>query len=456
MRIAIGCFTQESHSFSPVPGSWLHFGPQEVQRGLAMFEGSCGAHTELSGALQVAQQQEVELLPLLAARAASSAGPLLDEVFQTLRDELLAALLASQPVDGVLLILHGAMLAQSCPDASGALLEAVRAIIGPEVPLVASLDLHANVTRRMAAQANALVGYHTVPHVDMYETGQRAMRLVLNSVAGRVRPRTAWRRLPMILPAENGCTTQGPLAEVMTQAEAVSRQPGILDVSVFSVQPWLDVPEVGCSVVVVSDGDVQLARQAAERLADEFWQRRAAFEVTLVPTAQAIRHALDSECHPFVLADSADAPSSGAPGDSTAVLSELLRAEPRRDCLLNIVDPPAVAAMIQAGVGQPVTLRLGAGFSQTFYQPIEVTGYVQLISDGDFVHKGPGFRGMVSHRGRTGVLRIGHIYLVVMERPVIQWDPELYRSLGLEPADAQIVVVKSPSGPRMNRWRPRL
>lgn len=445
MRIAIGCFAQESHSFSPVPGSWQHFGPQEVQRGPAMFEGLSGARIELSGALQVARQPEIELLPLLAARASSSAGPMLDEVFQTLRDELLAALQASMPLDGVLLILHGAMLTQSCPDASGALLEAARAIIGPQVPLVASLDLHANVTRRMAAQASALVGYHTAPHVDMYETGQRAMRLLVDSVAGRVRPRMAWRYLPMILPAENGCTTHGPLAEVMTRAEAISRQPGILDVSVFSVQPWLDVPEVGCSVVVVGDGEAQRVGQAAESLADEFWRRRTAFEVSLVPTAQAIRRALDSARHPFVLADSADAPSSGAPGDSTVVLSELLRADPQRDCLLNIVDPPAVAAMLQAGVGQQVTLRLGAGFSQSFYQPLEVTGYVQLLSDGDFVHKGPGFRGVVSHRGRTGVLRIGRIYLVVMERPVIQWDPELYRSLGLEPADAQIVVVKSPA-----------
>jgi len=289
------------------------------------------------------------------------------------------------------------------------------------------------------------VGYHTAPHVDLYQTGQRAMRLLLDSAAGRVRPCMAWRRLPMILPAENGCTTHGPLAEVMAQAEAVGRQPGILDVSVFSVQPWLDVPEVGCSVVVISDGEVRPAERATEHLADEFWRRRAALEVSLVPTAQAVRRALASERHPYVLADSADAPSSGAPGDSTVVLRELLRAAPQRDCLLNIVDPPAVAAMIQAGVGQHVTLRLGAGFSQSFYQPVEVTGYVQLISDGDFVHKGPGFQGVVSHRGRTGVLRIGHIYLVVMERPVIQWDPQLYRSLGLEPADAQIVVVKSPA-----------
>jgi microcystin degradation protein MlrC len=128
------------------------------------------------------------------------------------------------------------------------------------------------------------------------------------------------------------------------------------------------------------------------------------------------------------------------------VLEALLEAQPDKDCLLNIVDPPAVEAAIEAGVGQEVRLRVGARFAPGFYRPLDVTAYVQLISDGGFVQKGPGFHGTILHRGRTVVLRIGHVYLVVMERAVRQWDPELYRSVGLEPRDAQIVVVKSPAG----------
>ncbi len=445
MRIAFGCFAQESHSFSPVPGSWSHFGPQELLRGPAMFERFAGTRTEMGGVLDVAHERGIELVPLLAARASSSAGPLLRDVFETIRDELLDQLRQAGALDGVLLVLHGAMVAEGYDDATGEVLRAFRAEIGPDVPLVGTLDLHANVTQHMANQATALVGYHTAPHIDQYETGQRGMALLYATLMGHANPVTALRRLPMLLPGETARTTDGPLAEVVEQAKALAQRPDVLDSSVFSVQPWLDVYDVGCSVVVIADGDRPLAEGEADRLADAFWKRRHAFDVELTPTAEAIRRALSSEHRPFILADSADAPSSGAPGDSTTVLEALLHMQPAQDCYLNIVDPQAVEEMVRAGVGQQVSVKVGAGFAPAFYKPVEVTGRVKLISDGEFVQKGPGFHGEVLHRGRTVVLKISHLYLVVMERAVRQWDPELYRSVGLEPRDAQLVVVKSPA-----------
>jgi microcystin degradation protein MlrC len=445
MRIAVGCFAQESNSFSPVPGSWLHFGPQELLRGWAVMEECAGTKTELSGALDIAKQHQIELVPLIAARASASAGTMCREVFETIRDELLEHLRKAGPLDGVFLALHGAMVAEDYEDATGEVLRALRAEIGPDLPLVGTLDLHANVTQRMISQATALVGYHTAPHIDLYETGQRGMELLLATVKSHVQPVTALRRLPMLLPAENGRTTDGPYAEVMGQVKTLEKCHGILDVSVFSVQPWLDIHDVGCSVVVITDGDHRLAEKEADRLADEFWKRRRAFNIELTPTSEAICYALEQDQFPFILSDSADATSSGAPGDSTVVLEALLNAQPTKDCYLNIVDPQVVEEMIQAGVGQEVTLRVGAKYAPALYRPVEVTGWVKLISDGDFVQKGPGLQGITVHRGRTGVLRVGHVYLVVMERPVIQWDAELYRSVGLEPRDAQIVVVKSPA-----------
>jgi microcystin degradation protein MlrC len=216
------------------------------------------------------------------------------------------------------------------------------------------------------------------------------------------------------------------------------------------VQPWLDVYEVGCSVVVISDNDHHLAEVEATRIAEAFWQRRQAFAVQTISIPKAIQRALESDQHPFILSDSSDAPSSGAPGDSPSVLEALLKVEPSKRCLLNIVDGPAVAQMVEAGVGSQVTIRVGGRDSPNFYRPIEIKGVVKLISDGEFVHKGLGYQGVTFYRGRTTVLRSGSIDLVVMERPVFQWDPELYRSLGLEPRDAQIVVVKSPTAFRAN------
>ena len=445
MRVAVGSFAQESHSFSPVSGSWAHFGPQQIRRGREMFEHLAEARTALRGAHDVARQHDIELVPTLSAKASSSAGPVLEQVFRAILSELLERLRQAGPVDGVLLVLHGAMVAEGCEDATGEVLRAVRAAIGPDLPLVGTLDLHANVTQHMVDQATALIGYHTAPHVDQYETGQRGMELLVKAMAGRARPVAALRRLPMLLPGEAARTTEGPYAWVMGQVEALVTQPGVLDSSAFSVQPWLDVQDVGCSVLVIADGDRQLAEREADRLAEAFWARRHDFGVDLTPTDEAIRRALESDRQPFVLADSADAPSSGALGDSTVVLRALLDAQPDKDCLLNIVDPQAVKEMVKVDVGHEVTLCVGAGFTSALYDPIEVTGRVKLLSDGDFTHKGPGFHGVTFHRGRTGVLQVGHIQVVVMERPVIQWDPELYRSVGLEPRDARIVVVKSPA-----------
>lgn len=445
MRIAIGSIVQESNSFSPVPGSWLHFPSGALLRGHELINTRAGTRTEVGGAIDVAGSEGVALVPLLSATASASAAPMLGEVFATLRDDLVESLRAALPVDGVLLVLHGAMCAEGFDDATAEILRAVRAVIGSALPLVATLDLHANVTQAMVDAADALVGYHTAPHIDLYETGQRGLRLLAAMIRGEVRPVVALRRLPMIVPAENGRTTEGPYAEVMNHAIALMEQPSVLDISVFSMQPWLDVEDVGCSVVVYTNGDAALADQHADTLADMFWQRRERFAVTLAATDATIQRALASDQRPFVLADTADAPSSGAPGDSTVVLRSLIAAHPTRLCLHNIVDPAAVASLWDAGPQTEVTLSIGAGSGAIFYQPIEVTGRVRLLSDGDFTNKGLGFQGVVFQRGRTVVFDIGAIALVVMERPVIQWDPELYRSLGLEPSEAQIVVVKSPA-----------
>ncbi|HMO56774.1 MAG TPA: M81 family metallopeptidase [Roseiflexaceae bacterium] len=445
MRIAIGGIVQESNSFSPVPGSWLHFPSPQILRADELLTQRIATRTEIGGAIDVAREHGISLLPLFHASASASAGALRRDLYVALRDELIGRLRAAGPVDGVLLVMHGAMAAEGCDDATGEVIRQVREMIGPDTPIVVTLDLHANVTYRMVEHASAIVGYHTAPHIDLYETGRGGTELLIRTIAGEVRPTMALRRLPMILPAENGRTTDGPYAEVMQRAISLCSSPGALEMSVFSVQPWLDLEDVGCSVVTVTDSEQALAEELADELAEMFWERRTRFTVTLRPAAETLREALAAANGPVVVADSADAPSSGAPGDATGALALLLAEAPTRPCMLNIVDPEAVAHMIAVGVGSDVTLRLGASSGCLLYEPIEVSGRVRLISDGEFVNKGQGFQGVTFYRGRTGVLQIGQIALVVMERPVIQWDPELYRSVGLEPADAQVVIVKSPA-----------
>ena len=172
MQIALGNIVQESNSFSPIPGSWAHFPPGHLLRGDEILAQRAGTRTEIGGAIDVAREDGATLLPLLSATTSASAGHMLREVFEALRDELVAGLRAAQPFEGVLLVLHGAMAAEGYEDATGEILRAARAAVGPGMPLVATLDLHANVTNLMVEQAGALVGYHTSPHIDLYEIGQ--------------------------------------------------------------------------------------------------------------------------------------------------------------------------------------------------------------------------------------------------------------------------------------------
>lgn len=445
MKIGIGSFLQESHSFSPVPGSWQHFGAQEMARGEDILKYYQGTRTELGGVLDSASISAVEVVPLLAARASASSGPQLKDVFEAICQELVEHLKTAGKLDGLLLVLHGAMIAETYPDASGEVLRRCREILGFNVPIVATLDLHANVTRQMADMTQGLVGYHTAPHIDLFETGQRGFSLLYGIMRKTINPVVCLKQLPMILPGENGRTTNGPYKYVMDMAIEAMHKSGIVEASVFSVQPWIDVEEVGCSVVVISNGDASLANSEAEMIADEFWRRRAEFEFEIFPLARAIKMALAAEEKPIILSDPSDSPSSGAPGDSPNFLTELIKINPERECLLNIVDPVAVYAMQQAGIGQTLTLQVGARFAPSFYSPATVTGRVRLLCDGDFLIKGPGLHGTIAHRGLTGILQIGAISLLVMERPIFQWDPEMYRSVGLEPRDAQLVQVKSPA-----------
>ncbi|MCE5259501.1 MAG: M81 family metallopeptidase [Chloroflexi bacterium] len=446
MRIAFGAFQHEANSFCPQPTTLASFQHNKLKFGSELLNESRSTATEDAGALTVlCAQPDIEILPLLAAKAGSGAA-IQKAAYTELRDDLLQRLQAALPVDGLLLVLHGAMMAEGEDDASGDILARAHAILGPEVPIVATLDLHANATERMARQATALVGYHTAPHIDLYETGQRAAEILVGAVRGQLHPTMALARLPLIVPAENARHTDGPLSGIINRALELERQGAILRGSVFAVQPWLDGSGVGCSVVVVTDNQPEAAREYALEMATTFWQRRADFIPELVPADEAVRRALVGEERTAILCDSADAPSSGSTGDSSTILRALLGADTSQHFVLaNVVDAPAAAIACAAGIGQQVSVEIGGTLAPQYFAPVRFSGYVKSLHDGVFRFKGQGMRGVTYRMGRTAVLVHEGIHLVVMEHGVTQWDPELYRSLGLEPNDARVVQVKSPA-----------
>ena len=440
MRLAAGCIMQETNTFSPLKTTIEDFRADHLCFGDEILERFRGTNTEVSGVAEAARLEGAELVPILFARAISS-GRLTHEAFDFLKGKLVEGLREAGRLDGVWLGLHGSMSVEGLDDAEGDLLSAVRSLVGEGMPLVASLDMHANLTQLMVRSADALVGYRTHPHVDQRDTGRRAAAILFSMAREEICPTMVFRKVPMITPPERMTTIEGPVAELVTRAKKMEEKNKVVSLSVFVVQPWLDVEELGCTMIAVTDNDPVLGQRLADELGRMIWQRRHQFEVGLVSLPDAIERALQIE-GPVVFSYSADNISGGSPGDSTLVLQALVERKVERPSLLTVVDAPAVAQAIEAGVGQGVSLEVGGRIDRVYSQPVRVSGTVKLISDGQFTYKGPLYTGMRANMGRTAILQTGSIFLVLSERAVSTFDPELYRSVGLEPGEAKIVVVR--------------
>jgi microcystin degradation protein MlrC len=447
MRIAVGQLWQETNTFNPLPTTRRDFEEFGVCRGAELVERMADTN-ELGGFIQSLRSwpERPEIVGLVRLPAWPG-GTATHDTFLWLRDEMAAAVRQALPLDGVLLALHGALVADAAPDVEGEVLTAVRSVIGPDVPLVATLDLHANVTERMARTADALVLFHTAPHIDVFETGQRGAA-VLRRVLGGARPVTAFQKLPMVVPADRA-NTQDPASVSFTfreRLQELERRPNVLSAGLATVQPWLDIPDLGSAVLVVTDGDRTTAEEECRRLSAEVWQRRHDYLGELVPPEDAVRQAHDHHGGLVILSDCADATTSGAPGDSTWLLRELLRYDWPRPALVTVVSPEVVAEAGRRGVGAAFEGPLGGVRDSRFSTPVPFIGRVAGLFAARFVMTGHLSRNLPIDMGPSAVLRAGNVHVIVTSRSGPHFAPELFRAAGIDPFAASVLVAKSPCG----------
>ena len=355
-KILIAECAQEISSFNPVLSHYEDF---EIHQGPALLAANQGAETCLRGVLdELHARRDIELLPAYGAKACS-AGPLSRRGFERLAGELLAAIREGAPsVDALYFSLHGAMGAEGELDPEGYLLEEARTILGPGRPIVVSLDLHAVLTARMVRHCNGLVAYHTYPHEDFVDTGRRAARLLLRILEDRVRPVLARVVVPALVRGPELMTTTGVYGQIIRAAKQRERQDRVLVAAMLIGNPFTDVPELCSQAVVVTDNDPVLAEKSALTLAGDFWAHRHRMQARLVPLADAIAEARTLQGS-VTFTDAADAPSSGASGDSSAILAGLITHGYQGTVLLPIVDAPAVRQACAAGVGRTISVDLG-------------------------------------------------------------------------------------------------
>jgi len=362
IRIVTGGIAQETNTFQWEPTTLLDFqkGSSGIVRGEDIIAMK-GTGTIYGGIVAEAQRQGVELIPTTYGHAVPG-GRVSREAFETMRDEILAGIRAALPVDGVLLGIHGAMALEHNDDGEGPLITAVRELVGPDIPIVAPLDLHTNLSEEMMAEATAFVGYKEYPHIDTPETGARAMQILIATIKGEITPTMAHVKLPLIAPNQSMVTTwQSPLKKAIDRAREIEREPGVVAATVLGGFPFSDVPFTGVATIVVTDNDPALARRYANELASICWQLRADFTIHPTPVDAAIAEAMaGAPGSVYVLADIADSGASGTAGDGTAVLKGLLAANARSAAVAQIMDRAAVAACIAAGVGSTVSLSGGS------------------------------------------------------------------------------------------------
>jgi microcystin degradation protein MlrC len=455
--VLVGSVAHESNTFSSelterpsFREQWEYFG-EEMDR-------LAGTNTGVGGVVDFAAERDVELVRTVAATA-TPGGPVARETFDFYLETILeAARERRAEIDGVVLPLHGAMVVEGIDDGhdddgEGPLIAAVRDVVGPDVPIVVTLDLHGNVTDRMVDRADALVSYETYPHVDMAETGRRGTRILLDAIDGVTRPVTAIERPPMLTAGVAENTSDRPMKGIVERARDLEDREGVVKVNVMPGFFRSDIPSASFSVSVVGDGDATVARDAARELARVVWSRRAEFETEYPEPAAGVARArelaadLAADDGPVVLADYGDNPGGGGTNDETAVLREMIDQDLSNAGFAFVRDPDAVATCLDAGVGEWVTLTLGGKSPDSWTDPIEnLTGYVKAVTDGEFTNTGPMRTGTVTCLGRTVLLRCGPsdgVHVVVAENRLQPLDPELWRHVGLSPESLDVIAVKS-------------
>jgi microcystin degradation protein MlrC len=443
LRLAFGRINQETNALSPVKTTLADFKNTHYFEGAPLLAGcqkgvfevpGMFKNAELSGFVQQAQQlPRIELVPLLSAWAVPS-GPLTNDCFMALTRALAESVRAAGPLDGVYLALHGAMGVDGVVEPEGEIVRAVREVVGDQIPVVVTLDLHGNVTRDFMQRCTAVLAYATNPHRDHRSLGARAARILVDTCRGAAKPTMAWRSLPMLLGGGTTLDFWPPLLQIFRRMRALEKSGDVLSASLLTVHPWNAHPELGWAVVVVTNGDQAKAERIADELAERAWGTRHQLPPAFVSAHEAIRQAraasLRRKLGVVVLADASDVVSAGAPGENTALLRTLLDEGQGLLSYVPLRDPAVIAELWDKPKGASVTVTLGGKLDRERSQPLTLNATLENKTQAHGVD-------------RMVVLAVGTIRIVVVEGPALAIRPSFFALAGLSVWKADVIVVKN-------------
>ena len=446
-RVLTGRFMHETNTFSVQQTDMALWRRRDFHRDNEIPAAFRGTRSALGATFEAADKYAWTLIHPVSANANPS-GIVTDDAFEEIGGLILDAAERQAPIDGVLLHLHGAMVVASYEDGEGELLARLRRRLGPDVPVVVTLDLHANVTEQMAENASALIAFRTYPHVDQYERAWQGADLLERAMQGEVKPKTVIARRPMIYGLDRGRHQAGPMAELIARGEALEAAGEVLAVSICAGFSRSNIRDVGPSVTVTVDAGSERGQAIAEEFMDHAWATRDYESFKLLSVAEAVARAKAGKPgdRPLVVADYTDNPGGGGYGDATAFLKGLVEAGVERVAFHAICDPEAAQDAMRAGIG-PATLTLGGKTDPRMGGgPLTLGGEITHLANGKFIAYGPMGGGLERDYGPSAVFRVGGpngIDIVLITNNGQAVDLAQFTSLGIDPTRYTTVAVKS-------------
>lgn len=435
MRIAIAGISHETNTYCR---DYTTADAFYTLRGEEMFR-TRGQQSDVGGAIDACERRGFTPVPVFFATTQPS-GTIENAAYQQFKQAILDGLAQAAPFDGVVLCLHGAGVVDGNEDLEGDLASAVRNCVGGDVPVVATFDLHGNVTQVMADSLDGMFACHHYPHSDFHDRAEEAVALLERIHRDGIRTFTHVSRIPMLLPTTTTWTDPGKsrLAAML----AAEEEPGVVDVSWFHGFPYTDISHVGSSVVVTTEGDSEQASRIADSLARDLWRDREEFKPTSLSAAEAVDAALASRDYPVIIHETSDNCGGGAPGDGTHLLRAMLDAKLESACFGFIVDPRTAADAHAAGVGATINVELGGRYDTLHGSPITGSAYVKALHDGRLTMTAM-FKGAPLNLGPLARLEMGGMDVVVASNRSQTFDREPFLAVGIDVMRYRYVALKS-------------
>ena len=443
-NIITGLFRHETNSFHPQLADEAQYRARHYLLGQEVADFFRGTETEMGAVVNVLEQHKDEYrnIPTVGFDALPC-GPVSEGVLLKVRDELLKAIRSVDKVDGILLCIHGAAVSEITDDCEGYLLEIIRKEVGPDVPIITTLDLHTNMTKKMMANATAFFPYHHYPHIDYVPRGTQAAQCMIDTLEGKIKPVMSYRKLPMLLPyTPTKFGAMAPIEQMCRKMEEENKD--VINISICHGFFTADMSEEGPSVVVVTDNNPELGEKLAKEIAQRIWDDRKILERKMDNIDEAIDEVEAAGDGPYCFADVCDNPGAGGTNDTTHILRRFMERNVQNAAICGLTDPAVVAQAIAAGPGSTIHVQLGGHLKPEINgEPIVTDAYVRMTTDGQFTYHGNMKGGMHGDFGRTCVLLIGGVEVVVTEKRLQSYDLECFRMHGIHPEEKAILVVKS-------------